>query len=333
MVRPLTESPKRFLELDALRGIAIFTVLLFHYTTRYDTSFGFTDEILIHLPHAYGLHLLFILSGFVIYMSILKTKSVKLFIISRIARILPVYYISVLSTFLVLCLSPLPNVTVSINQALLNLTMLPHLFNTPRIDGVYWALYVEVAFYIIAALVLFFQKTDQMNLICSVWLSLIIIRFLLESIITLRFPGTGFLTLNHGQLFVAGIMFYKIHMNRQNIFPHIMILLCLIAQWAVLGTEKAFTMMVCNLLFYLFIYGKLRFIVLKPLLFLGSISYSLFLIHQNIGFVIINRLEAVDCSPIFSIIIASTTTIILSAICTYRIEKPAAKFILKYGNK
>ena len=266
-------------------------------------------------------------------MSMVNKKYVKRFIVSRIARIVPVYWLSVMTTFFILFFFPLPGKSVTLGQAFINLTMFPHFFTTPRIDGVYWALYVEVAFYILMALVMYLHKNDQMDTICSVWLSIIFLRVLLEVTFDLKLPATGFLTLDHGQLFVAGIMFYRLFQNRKLVYPHIMIWLAVIAQFHVLGFEKAVTMTVCNLLFYLFISGKLAFVVLKPFLYLGSISYALFLLHQNIGYVVINRTQNLQYAPFSSIILASGITILLASIYTYGVEKPVAKFILKYSKK
>ena len=65
---------KRFTEIDALRGLAAIAVILFHYTTYYDDRFGHLKEGYIDFFWfgEYGVQLFFIISGFVIYMSIMK---------------------------------------------------------------------------------------------------------------------------------------------------------------------------------------------------------------------------------------------------------------------
>lgn len=40
-------------------------------------------------------------------------------------------------------------------------------------------------------------------------------------------------------------------------------------------------------LFYLSVYSKLNFNIWRPLLFLGSISYALYLLHQNVDYIIL----------------------------------------------
>jgi peptidoglycan/LPS O-acetylase OafA/YrhL len=49
--------------------------------------------------------------------------------------------------------------------------------------------------------------------------------------------------------------------------------------------------------FYFAVSGRLRILKFKPLVYLGGISYSLYLLHQNIGYVIINKFYDVGLSP------------------------------------
>lgn len=58
---------KRYQEIDALRGIAIFLVLLFHYTSRYDQIYGHTDMLFSFPYGVQAVQLFFMISGFVIY--------------------------------------------------------------------------------------------------------------------------------------------------------------------------------------------------------------------------------------------------------------------------
>ena len=78
----------RINELDALRGIAAFMVLLFHYTSRYGSLYS--QEQLFSVPWGqYGVQLFFITSGFVIYLTLEKTRKPMDFIVSRFSRLYP----------------------------------------------------------------------------------------------------------------------------------------------------------------------------------------------------------------------------------------------------
>jgi peptidoglycan/LPS O-acetylase OafA/YrhL len=83
-------------------------------------------------------------------------------------------------------------------------------------------------------------------------------------------------------------------------------------------------------LFVLFINGKLKFIVSKPTVFLGKISYALYLIHQflTISFLIPYLEESWGINFwIASIVIALPIAIALAALITYYVEIPVNRYV------
>ena len=105
---------RRFPELDGLRGIAALWVVLFHYT------FGVANHWLKHdlslaaqvtpwnasIDGLRAVDLFFIVSGFVIFMTLDSSKSLLDFVVSRFARLFPAYWFSVLLTSTVVILIP-----------------------------------------------------------------------------------------------------------------------------------------------------------------------------------------------------------------------------------
>ena len=80
----------RLLELDALRGIAAMAVMGFHYTTLYSHETGHLGELPFEVRYGnYGVHLFFMISGFVIFMTLERTRTAKDFIVSRFSRLFP----------------------------------------------------------------------------------------------------------------------------------------------------------------------------------------------------------------------------------------------------
>ena len=75
----MTNTP-RYKELDALRGFAALFVVFFHYTTHTAYASSFLELGVT------GVDLFFIISGFVIFMSIGQVSSAREFIINRFAR-------------------------------------------------------------------------------------------------------------------------------------------------------------------------------------------------------------------------------------------------------
>ena len=87
-------TTSRYKELDALRGIAALIVVLFHFTMeREQAKLGFELGVT-------GVDLFFIISGFVIYMTINKVSTTLEFVINRFTRLFPVYWSCVTFTFL-----------------------------------------------------------------------------------------------------------------------------------------------------------------------------------------------------------------------------------------
>ena len=82
----------RVLELDALRGLAALAVVFYHYTTRFDQLFGHTFPLpwSVSWGH-YGVDLFFMLSGFVILMTLERTSDSWKFAWGRFSRLYPAY--------------------------------------------------------------------------------------------------------------------------------------------------------------------------------------------------------------------------------------------------
>jgi len=69
--------------------------------------------------------------------------------------------------------------------------------------------------------------------------------------------------------------------------------------------------------------GYLDFIVNRLTVWLGSLSYSLYLVHQNIGYGIINHSYAIGLSGITGVAIAIGVSFLLAILIHYHVEKPA----------
>ncbi|MFI2753271.1 acyltransferase family protein [Cellulomonas sp. P22] len=96
-----------------------------------------------------GVHLFFVISGFVI-LSSAWGRPVGSFAASRVSRLYPAFWAAVLLTATLRYLWPSFEAR-SPGEVLVNLTMLQDLFGVPRVDGVYWTLWVELQFYLLIA--------------------------------------------------------------------------------------------------------------------------------------------------------------------------------------
>src|ERR1700753_3408807 len=150
MPDPLPAAPlSRIAVLDALRGLAALSVLFYHYLTRFGEMY--------HREHAVpvgfnmgsdGVWLFFMLSGYGIFMTLDRSRSVWEFAVGRFSRLFPTFWVAVTVTFAVVKFLGLPDQAVNPHDGVLNLTMLPRLFRVEFVDGVYWSLEPELFFYV-----------------------------------------------------------------------------------------------------------------------------------------------------------------------------------------
>src|SRR5262245_1666439 len=167
-------SAGRILELDALRGFAAFAVMLFHYTSRYGELYDYNHPFpLPVLWGAYGVELFFMISGFVIFMTLERTRQPMDFVVSRFSRLYPTYWAGVTLTFTIVAVMGLPGRQVSVTEFLVNLTMLQRLIpGVEDVDGVYWTLRIEMVFYVLTFSLYLLKRLPQVEWFAMAWLAL-----------------------------------------------------------------------------------------------------------------------------------------------------------------
>lgn len=321
-------------ELDALRGIAALAVVFHHLTSRFYEDFGTPPGAVpaFPIPGVQGVFLFFIISGFVISQTLDRTRRGREFLVSRFSRIFPSFWVCVLLTFGLVRLFGLPGRKVGVGAALVNLTMLQDHVHVAQVDYVYWSLTMELTFYAIA-----FAAHSRGWLarhphgFAWGWLA-----FSAACVVASR--GFGFnlheniklLTLpNYAPLFVAGILFHLLRFGRGTPETHVLLACCLAlhnaANWGgKTGLVLSGGMFAC---FYLVAYRKLAFLGVRPLLFLGAISYPLYLLHNNIGMVFLRLQLAAGVGFVVALAVALVAIIVLSAAVTRFVEKPAMRWI------
>lgn len=317
-------------ELDALRGVAALGVLMFHFTGHYGRLYGHTPSLPISFESGkYGVHLFFMISGFVIFMTLERTQHSLDFVVSRFSRLFPAYWGAMAVSLLAVELAGLVGQKVPTHDALVNLSMLADLFHAREVDGSYWTLQIELLFY---AQMLFWYAIGglgRIRLIICAWLVLaaaygIAARMEAPLSYTLR----ELLIVRYIPFFAAGILLSRIHQGRDPLWQSVLLLLaCTASSWLLWSWEIAFVLVVCAGIFTLLIARRLKVLTLRPLLFCGGISYTVYLVHQNIGFIEISYLEKAGVPPIVSVVAALATTILLAWILTRAVERPALRVI------
>jgi peptidoglycan/LPS O-acetylase OafA/YrhL len=214
--------------------------------------------------------------------------------------------------------------------------MLQQYFNIPNIDGPYWTMIIEMLFYVLIVIVYATNGLKNIIPIGILLLYLIAIPNLVSGTI-LWSPYVWIRTwvplLNHFALFFAGILFYKILTENKNRFLYYsLILVSFTVQITTIGDSITFitrTEHICMILIYfalfiLFVNGWLKFLITPITLFLGKISFALYLIHQYLSTQIILPILQNSFGLGFWIAatICLTIIVLLSVLITFYIEIP-----------
>ncbi len=328
--RPATSS--RLVELDALRGIAATLVMLFHYTTRYDQLYTHTLQPAFTLPWGhYGVNLFFMISGFVIFMTLHRVKRPMDFVVSRFSRLFPAFWVAVAVTFLLTHALGLPGKTVGIGTAAMNLFMIHGLVKIPHVDSVYWTLEIELLFYAWALLLYLLGRLDKVHLALTVLLALRLLYFLADKLagVDLSYTFSHLLILPYIPWFVCGIMIYRLtQLATESPRLDLLVLLAAIVVLGVVEAPPIGLLAAClSGLLWTAANGRLPILANPVLAWLGAIYYTLYLLHENIGWGVIRQAQKAGVDVNLSILLAIALALAMATTLTRLVERPAMKWL------
>lgn len=314
----------RLLDLDVFRGVAALAVVFYHYTVVYGKKFGYTEEPAFALTYGhYGVQLFFILSGFVIFLTLLRTQAPLDFVVSRFTRIFPLYWVAVILAFLVLTFSTLPVEHPDLTRLFANFFLFEPWFGFEMLDGVYWSLMVELIFYFWMFCVLVTGQLHRIVWFCCGWLAL---TWLAHGIliVTGDFPWylKEIFIVEYAHLFIAGILFYRAYSDGWKRPEIVVLAFCLISELFVGGWQGFLLIAFFFAAFALFVNGKLGWIAVKPMVFLGSISYAFYLVHQNLSYAVMHHLYSYGFPNYLVMAVALVVSIAAAALLTIFFEQP-----------
>ncbi|GAB2915379.1 acyltransferase [Paraburkholderia jirisanensis] len=200
----------RLNSLTALRAIAATTVIFFHLMSPTGTRFG-----------EFGVDIFFVLSGFVIAMVIDgKQISAREFLMGRLTRIVPVYWLMTIALFVAVSVRPdlVNSTTASIPNLLKSLFFIPYRKENGLIHPmlfVGWSLNYELLFYMISGAVLILFRRYRLASISAV----LLIVFAIASEMPFDEVWVEFLSLARSLEFALGIAAWCIW-KRDYRIPH-----------------------------------------------------------------------------------------------------------------
>lgn len=284
----------RLYNLDYLRGIAAFSIMIYHYCSY---SFGniFDSASLLGRLGTYGVSIFYILSGLTLYLVYEKRFNLLEFCIKRIFRIFPLLWLAIIGTIVVTGYIP------NFKGLFLNITGLFGFIKPAAYVGTgMWSIGNELVFYTFFPLFIYLLNKKKLFVLFVSILFFIYLAFAFYFLTprqTIEDQWAIYVNpLNQIFLFASGIIMGLIFKNtriKANSFFLILSCFCFIFfpvegdKIAVLtGWNRLFftlvTFFIC-LCSYKNVY-ELPFSLHKPLQFLGEASYSLYLLHPIIWF-------------------------------------------------
>lgn len=340
---PKQAAASRIDALDILRGLSALAVAVYHFSSKTElTSAGSRANNVIAILGNYGVECFFIISGFCFFYLYSQAswdrKSLAEFHIKRFFRIAPLFYLAVVLN-LVLGETPGPRFSARMLAENLSLTFGFFHPNHAMVAGG-WSIGIECVFYL--AFPLLALATRRKTMLWILAFSLLVLAWpwnfhkVYQAIYANQFH-TYVQIPNHAFLFLLGGILADLRRRIQWRIPGPWFLLALGALVIVFfprgrifyahidvmaGWLRVWYVSACFLTVALFAFFEVpRNSLRTALVFLGNASYSVYLLHP---FVMLGLNRLLDnMHPITTFLLSLSSTLVLSGLIYYGMEKPA----------
>lgn len=318
---------QRIQVLDGFRLIAILSVFLYHLTSSWIITYPFGNTFLHIFKYGYlGVQFFFMISGFVISYTLSHTPNLFSFYRNRFSRLFPGMVLCSLVTFIVISLLDdqlLFKNAHEIQNFVPSLTFInPPVWTLATkndfhwINGSYWSLWVEIQFYIVASGLYFLNKKAFPRNLLLIGIIISLIKYipgdflnsysnyikthgLFSIFYTWRNIDELFNLPFYIRWFLLGSIFYQLYSgfdykkNIPSVIYMLIVLVCLLRDVRTFSEntfmETIIASMLMIVLFLLMINRNkyLFFLENRFLTRIGMISYTIYLIHEDIGVLLI----------------------------------------------
>lgn len=332
----------RLHNIDALRGIAAFLVMGQHILT---------DPLVLNVSQAlsamilslcvgwfdigkFGVLVFFAISGYVIPFSFKGENPIGRFVVTRYFRLYPAYWLSI---FAVTAVSVLQHQEISMRVMLINMTMVQRIFGAPDLIGVYWTLFVELVFYGLCCAAVAMKMIKNPKLVIGA--------ILVFSAMLLAVAAAVYATGKHlpvAPVFGLGVMFLGTLFRLAQVegdemaraaLPFaaplvciVQILACYLAYAGNVDPEvtpwygQSIATIAAISVFAIAV--RYKGMVWKPFVFLGSISYSLYLMHEVVIRIAAPYFNSTPASCVAFALVVATCAILVSWLVFRFVEQP-----------
>ena len=345
------EKNKRLAGLDVLRGLCALIVVFFHYTVDYSQKFGWVDggRLAFQIPlGSMGVRIFFVISGFAILMSLERSVSFAEFAKNRASRLYPAYLFAILLTSIfIFCLDYNPR-QVGLIDIPYNLFFTAPLLGKVYIDAPYWTLTHEVFFYALIGSLFYLLKAQKVILTIFVWLIFSTVwnlfgadehyfdNFTKRSMVSVLFNT------QYAYLFSLGMLLYLIYKGERGFLLFVTFVFSLVAagfaEWPTNGHVFLISQSLKALGYsvIVFFFARIKSGIFSPnaLVYVGQCSYSIYLVHETIGYFIIAKSQSeLNFSPILSIFFAAAVVMLIAHFMRSFIEVPGQLFMKRFWSK
>jgi peptidoglycan/LPS O-acetylase OafA/YrhL len=289
-----TSIRKRIVFLDGLRGLAIGLVVLFHAFARWGDLVPYHDAFSWIPLFKYGwlgVQLFFLISGFVILMTIETCGNFAEFILRRWLRLFPASLVISITLFITAGLLPeRPGgapVFMDIIPGLLFIQpdwlAFLHGRHQGAIEGAYWSLYVEVIFYVTFGS-LYFLIGELRAIILMSCAFIISLYGKLAGVYSINMLSSAiaFNSIYFGW-FMTGALIYRWTVVNRYYYLFSAVAIGAACPLSINGLSAKLAAALIVLLFLLVVFSRRaqEAVSYRLFLFLGFISYPLYLLHEN----------------------------------------------------
>lgn len=351
--------------LHLLRGIACLIVLYSHifylFWTKYNdikaywqgenlsinTSGVFicrVNEIIANLHIGFGtlgVSLFFLISGFVIPISLEKTKGIP-FLIQRMTRIYPVYVVGLLilcCSMFAYCFYTNQHWQYGLKNIILNASLLKDWTNVSSMDGINWTLEIELKFYILMAFLVQFFNIKKARVAIITALSFLVLKFLTFIPMHSFWSKLAFI-INFNIFFLTYMLigtgyynFYKKKFSLKKLLLYVitMLIICFICMlhnpiFTADATNYYVNCSLALLIFTIFYLTRKRLVYNKVLNFLANISYPLYVVHGFNSYILMTVLYKYTQNYYICTSTAFFMSLLLACILHVMVEMPSVAF-------